>query len=553
MKAGQIPVECRNGFPKWALPAFICLMLACSGSSQKQTPLNPSGPNILLLVADDLGYTDLGCYGGDIETPIIDSLAAHGIRFSRFHTAPMCAPTRAMLLTGTDNHIAGMGRQNLQAHVFGYEGELSTRVATLPELLQAAGYHTYMAGKWHLGSAPAANPHTKGFERSFVLLEGVGNHYSGKGIFKGTGQSHYTEDGEAVSWPEGRYSTDLYTDKLISYIDSGKQDHRPFFAYAAFTSPHWPLQVDPSFRKKYEGRYDDGYEALRARRLQSAIAQGLVREDAILPPLHPLVKPWDSLSASEKIRESRKMELYAGMLDNLDENIGRLISHLKETGVYENTLILFMSDNGAAGEDYFNEESIKPYINPVYDNTLENMGTENSLVSYGPQWAEAGTSPFRYYKEYTSGGGIIAPMILAGPMVAAKNSTYRGLATVMDIAPTFYELVGITYPDQWKGHALFPLEGTSMLGFLSGHSPEIHSPGYGFGLEHSGYTMYQKGDWKINSFTIPFDEGNFELYQLSTDPGESRDLRQEYPAKYEELLQDWADFVRKKRIQLPRE
>ncbi len=539
-------------FLRWCLVCMgpvAWLPLSCSGAPD--APVAPKGPNILLLVADDLGYADLGCYGGDIDTPNLDALAASGIRFTRFHTAPMCAPTRAMLLSGQYNHIAGMGRQNLQAPVFGYEGRLTGRVIPLPALLRQAGYHTWMAGKWHLGNAPGEGPQDKGFEKSFVLLEGVGNHYNGQGIFA-NGASHYEEDGKPVAWPAGRYSTNVYTDKLIGYMDGQAADGRPFFAYAAFTAPHWPLQVAPTHWKKYEGRYNDGYEALRAQRLQSLKEAGMIPAGAALPPAHPSVRPWASLSPEEQQVEARKMELYAGMVDNLDANIGRLLDHLKATGQYEHTLIIFMSDNGAAGEDYFNEASIRPHISPHYDNRYENMGTASSMVSYGAAWAEAGTAPFRYFKEFTTNGGIIAPMILAGAMVERKNTLCPDLVTVMDLAPTLYDAAGVHYPERWETHPVYPMKGRSFLSYARGKQSLAHPPDYAFGLEHTGYTMFRKGDWKITTGLPPFEGENFELYDLSRDLAEQHDLREKQPAKFRELLEEWRQYARENQLQFPR-
>lgn len=521
----------------------------CSGTSEK-TPID-TRPNILILVADDLGYADLGCYGGNIATPNIDGLASSGIRFSRFHTAPMCAPTRAMLLTGNDNHIAGIGRQALSTQVFGYEGYLTNRVATIPELLKEDGYHTYMAGKWHLGTDREANPYKKGFEHSFVLLEGVGNHYNSQGMFKGIPVSHYTEDGKPAKWPEGSYSTDLYTDKLISYIDKNKDDKRPFFAYAAYTSPHWPLQVDKAYWKKYEGSYDEGYDKLKEERLISLKKAGMIPENAVLPPTHPSIRPWNSLSEYEKKIEARKMELYSGMVDNLDVNIGRIVQHLKDIGEYENTLIIFMSDNGAAGEDYYNNPGIRPYINPYFNDSYETMGEANSLISYGPQWAEAGSSPFRYYKEYATNGGIIASMIITGPMVEQQNIIANNFLTVMDIAPTLYDLAKINYPPEFKGNSLFPLKGKSLLPFISGKVKAIHTNDYVFGLEHSGNTMLRKGQWKITNFSDPFSLSAFELYNLDEDLGEIQDLKSTNPQKYQEMYQEWTNFASEIKVQLP--
>ena len=522
---------------------------ACSGTSEKA--VIDTRPNILLLVADDLGYADLGCYGGDISTPNIDGLASSGIRFSRFHTAPMCAPTRAMLLTGNDNHIAGIGRQALSTQVFGYEGYITNRVATIPALLRKDGYHTYMAGKWHLGTGKEANPHEKGFEHSFVLLEGVGNHYNSQGLFKGIPVSHYTEDGKPAKWPEGSYSTDLYTDKLIEYIDQNKDDKHPFFAYAAYTSPHWPLQVDKAYWKKYEGRYDEGYDKLKEERLISLKKAGMIPEKAVLPPAHPSIRPWNSLSDNEKKRETRKMELYSGMVDNLDVNIGRIVQHLKDIGEYENTLIIFMSDNGAAGEDYYNNPGIRPHINPYFNNNYETMGEANSLISYGPQWAEAGSSPFRYYKEYATNGGIIASMIMSGPMVEQQNVIANDFLTVMDIAPTLYDIAKINYPPEFNGNSLFPLKGKSLLPFISGKAEVIHTNDYVFGLEHSGNTMLKKGQWKITNFSDPFSLSAFELYNLDEDLGEMHDLKTSHPEKYQEMYQEWTNFASDIKVQLP--
>lgn len=524
-------------------------MLSCSDSSEKNK--TDQRPNILLLVADDLGYADLGCYGGDIETPNIDNLAANGIRFSRFHTSPLCAPTRAMLLTGNDNHIAGMGIQDLQTSEFGYEGRLTNRVVTIPALLRNAGYHTYMAGKWHLGASPESNPHQKGFEHSFVLVEGGGAHYDDQGLFEDNPISPYTEDGKPAKWNEGDYSTDFYTDKLIEYIDLHKEDKKPFFAFAAYTSPHWPLQVDEKYWRKYEGRYDDGYEKLKVRRLKSLIEAGMVPENTVIPPNHERVLEWNSLSVKEKMKESRKMELYAGMVDNLDYNIGRLIQYLKNIGEYKNTLIVFMSDNGAAGEDFFYNDRYGPFIKKHFNDDYETMGKPNSFISYGPQWAEAGTSPFRYFKGFTTEGGMTAAMIMTGPNIKRKNEIHHGFVSLMDIAPTFYEVANTKYPKTFENNDVYPLKGSSLIPLALGKVDEIHSSEYVFGMEHRNWAMIRKGNWKITNIRLPFLPENFELYDLSKDLAELNDLKELEPEKYEELLMEWTRFSNEIKVQIP--
>ena len=532
------------------LVPLCALHLSCSGQPGQKGP--DQRPNILLLVADDLGYSDLGCFGGEIATPNLDALARNGIRFSRFHTAPMCAPTRAMLLSGNDNHIAGMGRQAAEVNVFGYEGHLTGRVATLPDLLQNDGYATFMAGKWHLGGFPEANPHAVGFEHSFVLLEGVGNHFNDRGIFGEGSVSHYTEDGQLAHWPEGRFSTDLYTDKLLQYLKASRDDGRPFFAYAAYTAPHWPLQVPEDYWKKYEEVYRDGYEALREKRLDGLIRAGLVAEGTPLPGLHPEIVPWDSLDDNQRVVESRKMALYAGMVENLDHNIGRLLDYLRESGAYENTLIIFMSDNGAAGEDYYSEPGIRPYINPYYTDRADLMGRPESFISYGPPWAEAGTAPFRYFKEYATNGGMIAPLIVSAPWVVSPGTINDQFASVMDIAPTAYALSATQYPERWKGSRIYPLRGASLLPVLRGEAGAAHPDDYVFALEHAEYGMVRKGNWKITNTVRPFDRAHFELFDLSRDLGEQHDLKQQAPGKFAELLEAWDAYAREARLQLQR-
>ena len=521
------------------------IMLSCTKQEKEIT----KKPNIVLIVADDLGFGDIGCYGGDIKTPNIDKLSHRGIKFSSFHTAPMCAPTRAMLLSGNDNHIAGMGSQGNVTDVFGYEGRLTNRIVTIPALLKQSGYHTYMAGKWHLGKTPESNPHQKGFEHSFVLLEGAGNHYNNRSALYNK-LSSYTEDGNPTSWTEGNYSTDFYTDKLIEYIDSDKRDNKPFFAFAAYTSPHWPLQVDKKYWEKYKGLYDDGYEKLRERRLISLKRAGIIPKNAISPPSHVRVMPWDSLSKQEQRKEARKMELYAGMVDNLDHNIGRLMKHLKDIGEYKNTLFVFMSDNGAANRDFINDDrftNLKEYYNDDFDN----MGNANSYISYGPQWAEAGSSPFRYYKDFATEGGTNTTMIICGPNVNRKNEIHHGFTSLLDLAPTFYEMANLTYPKAYQGNKVYPLKGNSLIPFVSGTSNEIHDSTYVFALEHYGNAMLRKGNWKITNFTRPFKIDNFALYNLSNDIGEQINLKELEKEKYAELLNEWIKFSDEVKIQTP--
>ena len=521
--------------------SFIAFNFFSCSSGLKSEEANKK-PNILLIVADDLGYSDLGSFGSEIETPNIDAIAYEGIRFSKFYASPLCAPTRAMLLSGNDNHIAGMGSMFERTENFGCEKRLTNRVAIIPELLKTQNYHTYMAGKWHLGTDPEANPFNRGFDQSFVNLLGAGNHYNDKGLFAENRITPYTENGKPAKWKDGNYSTDFYTDKLIEFIDSNLDDDNPFFAFAAYTSPHWPLQVDLKYSQKYQGYYDDGYEKLKEKRFLNLKRIGMIPKDSEMPPNHEDIKSWDLLSDEEKKSEAKKMELYAGMVDNLDFNIGRLIKYLKKIGEYENTFIVFMSDNGAAPADLYNNPKYSEYIREYFNNDFDNMGNLNSFVSYGPQWAEASSAPFKFYKGLTTEGGVRAPMIITGPNINRENEIHHASLTLMDIAPTFYEMANINYPKTYNESELYPLKGNSILTYLSKKSNQIKESEFVFELEHNKKAMLIRGDWKITNITEPFNESNFKLYNLAHDQAEMNDVKSLNPEIYNELLKEWKKF-----------
>jgi len=507
-------------------------------------------PNILLIVADDLGYADLGAYGSDIRTPHIDALAKTGLLFTQFHTSPLCSPTRAMLLSGNNNHVAGVARQrgrtDPRVAAEGYEGHLSSRVAPLPRLLREAGYHTLTVGKWHLGTEAEHGPKAAGFERSFGLLDGAGNHFNAVGFFEGG--SVYLEDGERVAYPEGRYSTELYTDRLIEFIDTAQGDGRPFFALAAYTSPHWPLQVPDDELDRYAGQYDAGYDALRERRFASLKAAGIIPSSRALPPRLDTITPWVELTAEQRRHEARKMELYAAMVENLDRNVGRLLEHLKTRGLYDNTLVVFMSDNGAATEDFYNEGEYRDYVRAHYDNSYDNMGKPASWVSYGQGWAQAGAAPFRLYKGYPTEGGMLAPLIVAGRGVALRGLKTSAYVTVMDLAPTFLEVARAAYP---ADGSVRPMLGASLVDLLRRASENVHGDDYVTVFSHRGRSFLRQGRWKITQVEGPFREAGFALYDLEADPGETRDLVRERPEKLQELLALWRTRRRDLGIILP--
>ena len=526
------------------------LWLVLIGLAYSQANAQDDRPNILLIIADDLGYADLGIYGSDIRTPNIDALADGGVLFTQFHASPLCATTRAMLLSGNNNTVAGLARQGSFAGpaipgLAGYENRLSDRIAPLPRLLRASGYRSYMAGKWHLGTTVEHSPHAAGYERSFAMKRGSGNHFDDTGI-RTSADEKYFEDDTETGWPEGEYSTEFYTNKLIGYLEADGDSDRPFFMVAAYTSPHWPLQVPDEDLDLYAGRYDMGYDRLRELRFESLKAAGIIPEDSRLPPRNPAIKPFDELSSAEQRLESRKMELYAAMLDNLDRHVGRLLNYLRANDLYDDTLIVFLSDNGPAAEDFYHAGPYVDYIQAHYEASYERAGMRGNFLSYGAQWAEAGSAPFKLYKGFPSEGGVVTPMIVKGPGVMAREEYSDIYLTVMDLAPTFLELAGASYPDDKA-----PMLGESAWPYFSGRADTVHDGDYVTVFTHRQYAAIRQGVWKLLSLVQPFDERNFTLHNMAEDPGEAFDLSLSNPGKRAELLALWRAERLKLGIVLP--
>lgn len=525
-------------------------------------------PNILVIVADDLGFSDLGAFGGEIATPHLDALAHAGVRFTDFHTASACSPTRAMLFSGTDHHVAGIGTmaEALPPQLAGkpgYEGYLNERVAALPELLREAGYFTAMAGKWHLGLTLDRAPWARGFERSFALLPGAANHYGFEPVGEDDEQprlmrstrSLYVENDRFVDQlPDDFYSSDTFTDKLLQYLDERPDDGRPFFAYLPFSAPHWPLQAPAEIVERYRGRYDAGPDALRAERLARQQALGLLDERVAA---HPVVAPtpeWDALPEDARAFSARTMEVYAAMVERLDWNVGRVIEHLKASGEFDNTLVLFLSDNGAEGAllealPIFGPD-LQRFIRDYYDNSLANVGRGNSYVWYGPRWAQAATAPSRLYKAFTTEGGIRVVAFAHHPAFARQGSVGNAFATVMDVAPTVLELAGVAHPGtHWRGRDIAPLKGRSMLPYLRGHADAVHDATHVTGWELFGRRAIRQGDWKAVFTPAPVGTGAWQLFDLARDPGETQDRAADEAERLSALLEHWETYVEENGVQ----
>lgn len=532
-------------------------------------PQQVKRPNFLVILADDLGWSDLGSFGGEIETPNLDALATGGVRFTGLHTAPTCSPTRSMLMSGVDNHQAGIGTMAealTPAHEGrpGYEGYLNDRVASIAELLHQGGYRTIMSGKWHLGLTEERGPAARGFERSYALLQGLGNHFGAdqnKAWNKYKASPVYRENGKVVRYPTGRYSADYFTDRLIGFLEEGAQDERPFFAYLPYTTPHWPMQAPAETIAKYKGRYDAGYEALRTQRLARQKELGLIPLD-LQPHATEGVKPWDSLSPQEKAIEARKMEVYAAMVDRMDQNVGRVVEALKRLGRYDDTVIIFLSDNGPEGNEIdapFQLRGIENGNAKVgIDNSLANIGSATSYVGYGPGWAQANSSPSWLVKGYPTEGGTRVSAFAAGRGVAGHRIA-RGNLSVMDIAPTLLDLAGLEQPATFAGRAILPIDGKSIVPVLTDNAVEVRRPNEPLGTELFYRRALRKGDWKAvylpkTSSSYPRDgagEGTWQLFNIATDPAETTDLATKEPAKLAELVADWNRYAEEKGVVLP--
>ncbi len=519
-------------------------------------------PNILLIVTDDMGYTDLGIYGGEIPTPNLDGLARDGLLLTDFYNQAVCAPTRAALLSGTDNNNAGGTMHSMpnQQGVPGYESELRREIVSLPTLLQDAGYNTYMVGKWHLGMAPDLRPGARGFDRSFALMQGGASHWADqRGLFSGYRKANYARDDKFVdTLPEDFYSTTYYTDSIIDFIEQDADSGKPWFSYVAYTAPHWPLQAPDDLIAKYAGKYDMGYEAVRAQRIERGIELGIFDENVEPYKRLDSVPPWESLSAEEKRISSKNMEVYAAMMDGLDQNVGRLIDHLKASGEYENTYIMFITDNGAEGQDRDPGDNGTDW---TFDNSYENMGRKNSHIYYGESWAQVGVGPFRYFKSVASEGGIRGEAIIHFPSKGVSGQFSDAISTVVDIAPTALDIANYDVPSHVNGREVQEIQGRSMLPLATGESARVHPEGTAFGWEVFGNYAVRKDNWKLLRITSRATDtgirGKLEgtdywgLYDLSTDAGETTDLSAQHPDIVTDLMAEWEAWIAKNGVVLP--
>ncbi|ASZ14103.1 arylsulfatase [Chitinophaga pendula] len=492
-------------------------------------------PNIILIMVDDMGYADLGAYGSEIQTPHLDRLAKEGLRLKEFYNNAICAPTRASLLTGQYPHKAGIGYFDVNLGLPAYQGYLNKSSLTLAEVLKTAGYNTLMSGKWHVGNDSLSWPNQRGFEKYYGVIGGGADYFDAQPMPLGGRQYPVIiEENNKRLHPADNsyYFTDEIAGHAIQYLDEQSASSKPFFLYLAFNAPHWPLQALPEDIAKYKGRYDIGWDSLRQERLARQRQLGLLPAAQTIAPRDSEVPAWSSLTYDEKQLWKSKMEVYAAMVDRMDQAVGKVLDKLKALGKADNTLIVFISDNGAPAEDV-------AHWGPKAARNSGPVGTAGSFESQGKQWSFVSNSPFRAFKSVMYEGGISSPLIAWFPGHIPPGTIAQGTAHLIDLAPTFYEVAGARYPSKYSGTAITPLPGKSLTGLFFHQQPlQREQPIF---WERAGNRAVRKGKWKLVS-TYP--QYRWELYDLDTDRGETNDLAAKNTQLVNELSAayfDWAD------------
>lgn len=513
--------------------AFLFLSSCFFSCSLQEEAPSGNRPNVVLIMADDMGYSDLGCYGSEIATPNLDSLAANGLRFSRFYNGARCCPTRASLLTGLYAHqtgVGGMVKQVLSEKINDpFQGYLNYNCVTLGEILGKAGYRTMMSGKWHVGEFEEQWPRQRGFDRYYGLISGAMNFFNIEKGKENAKRIFLEENQEIRPRGQGFYATSAFTDAALGFLDESAVGDKPFFLYLAYNAPHYPLHALPGDIAKYRGSYIEGWDTLRRDRYQRMKEIGILTDSHPLSPPHPDVIPWEEVNDQEEM--DLKMAIYAAQVESMDRGIGQVVEKITAMGKLDNTLIMFLSDNGACAET--------SALGGIWRERTGELGTEDSYESYGLCWANAGNTPFRKFKRYTAEGGILTPFIVHWPSgIGTPGEIVREPSHIIDIMPTLCEIGGAEYPIEFNGHTIIPAEGQNLLPLLQGETDKPHRVLY---WEHLGEKAALAEPWKI---VQGYQSDKWELYDLSEDPVELNNLSKQYPEKKEEMIalyQAWAE------------
>ncbi len=516
---------------------------ALAGDATSLRP-NPPRPNVVVILADDAGLTDFGAYGGEARTPNIDALAARGAMFTQFRGSPLCSPSRAMLLTGMDNHLTGFATipEVLPAEQRGRPGytmALEPGVRTLADRLRALGYRTLMAGKWHLGERPSELPQAHGFDRSFALAASGADNWEKRSYIPYYKDAPWYEDGVAADLPDDFYSSRFIVDRIIAYLGQTDQS-KPFFAYLPFQAIHIPVQAPAEIIARYKGRYDAGWDVLRRDRHQRAVELGLVPPGVAMADLPPGYRKWADLSDEDRTLYAARMEVQAAMLEAMDIEIGRLIDHLKKTGQYDNTIFILASDNGPEPSRGDDSRVLSGWHSLAgYHVGLDGLGGPRSWGFIGPEWAAATATPGAWFKFYATEGGVRVPLVIAGPGLEARRIDSPAMMT--DIAPTLLDWIGAPADDAGSGAR--PITGRSLMPVLGGEADSAYSESDVRVIEVSGNTALYKGDFKITRSVLPLGDGTWRLFNLAADPGETEDLTAKHPEILAEMLADYDAYA----------
>jgi arylsulfatase len=512
-----------------------------SGGNERQA--SSRRPNILLILVDDMGFSDLGCTGGEIPTPNIDRLAREGMLITDFYNAARCCPTRAALLTGLYPHRAGMGHQNQDRGHPAYRGRIGDRATTMGEVLGAAGYKTYQVGKWHVGDEQDYWPDRKGFDEHFTLIEGAMNYYNRRPWLRKMDSLTLAYGGQAYLPDDNFYATRTFTDTAVAFLERHDFGREPFFMYLAYNAPHWPLHAPASTAQKYRSSYGGGWDRARENRLQRQIELGLFPPETTLPDRWHGVPAWKDLHPTERNRWGGKMGLYAAVMEELDRGVGRVLNELDRSGQLDNTVVMLLSDNGASFEDPVPPDA------PWSDHPTDGRpGGPRSFPSYGVPWANVSNTPFDYFKSYLHQGGIATPLLVRyPPAVAGGGRRDVGPGHVIDLMPTVREIAGARYPERIGGRSILPESGRSLWSAWMG---EVRSPPRWLFWEHQFNRAVRHGDWKlVSAYRVLGKSGianSWELYNLRTDPTEQNDLAGAYPARVDRMAnryRKWAGEV----------
>tara|TARA_R110000744_G_scaffold1843_6_gene6871 strand:- start:10849 stop:12630 length:1782 start_codon:yes stop_codon:yes gene_type:complete len=498
-------------------------------------------PNFVLVLVDDAAFMDFGIYGGEARTPVIDRLARRGMIFSNYHSSPLCAPSRAMLLTGLDNHRTGLATipEVLPPEHRGQPGygmSLEPGVVTVADRLQAAGYRTYMTGKWHLGHGEGDLPDAHGFDHSFVLDASGADNWEEKPYMPFYRTADWFEDGRRAHLPDEFYSSEFLVDRMIDYIEADAGSADPFFAYLAFQAIHIPIQAPAEFTGNYHETYSQGWEALRQARARRAVELGLVSATTSIMPLPERMRAWSDLSEADQALYARSMAVNAGMLEAMDHHLGRLVEHLETTGQFDNTVFIVTSDNGPEPSHPVGEPGFGTWMNlHGYSRELENLGETGSYAFIGPEWAMAAAAPFNLFKFYASEGGLRVPFLITGPGIArGQHSQAAGYVT--DVTPTILDLAGLS---EMTGD----VTGRSLRAVISGEADTAYTPDDAVGFEVSGNSALFRGEYKLVRTMPPWGDGNWQLFNLAVDPGETFDLAPGQPALAAAMLEDYTAYA----------